>query len=219
MLYPMVACWENSYDCRQIRDHRWFMISGIKVSPRPSEQAPNMKVSKSSSSGMHIVHRTCTPSPPSPIPNPTSLAPKSPKKKNQRLTGQKFFKAQRNISIPIRIILLEHIRHPLQTYTALNKHVKAHALVPAFVVDAVHHAHEVRREVVPERHQRLAEFVVRDRPASVLVEAAEESAPGGEETPEATRGGSVGDFCWGLGRRREGKQGMQGCGTEENIEV
>ena len=37
--------------------------------------------------------------------------------------------AQRNISIPIIIILLKHLRHPLQTNTALYKQIEAYSIL------------------------------------------------------------------------------------------
>ena len=91
----------------------------------------------------------------------------------KELTAQKLLKAQRNIPISIRVILLKHIRHALERDAALDKQVEAHALVAALVVDAVHHPDERRGQVVPKRHERLAVFVVRDVARAVLVEAPE----------------------------------------------
>lgn len=52
-------------------------------------------------------------------------------------TGQELFKTQRDIPIPIIIVPLEYVRHPLQNYTALHKQIEAHAILAAFVISRI----------------------------------------------------------------------------------
>lgn len=125
---------------------------------------------------------------------------KKRKRRQQKLTGQKVLEAQRDEPIPVLIILLENIRHPLQRNAALNKHVEAHTLVPALVVDPVHHAHKVWAEVVSKGDQRLAELVVGYAAGAIDIEAPEERAPGGEEGPEAAVGWKI-SGCWARERK------------------
>lgn len=46
--------------------------------------------------------------------------------------AQEILKAQRNVSITVIVILLEHIRHPLQTDASLHKQVKAHNALASY---------------------------------------------------------------------------------------
>jgi hypothetical protein len=91
--------------------------------------------------------------------------------------------AQRNVPITILIILLKHIRHPLQTNTRLDEQIKTECISSIAVVRAVQQRDELLREAVPEGDEGFVEFDKRDAAAVVLVEAVEEVAPGGEETP------------------------------------
>jgi hypothetical protein len=116
----------------------------------------------------------------------TSPCPRRPKQLLKLLQNlrQKVLKAQRNIPIPIIIILLEHIRHPLEANTRLHEQIEAHdALVP-LVVRPEQQVDEPVAEAVPKRHERVAELVEADVAAVVGVEAVEEGAPRGQEGPE-----------------------------------
>jgi hypothetical protein len=93
--------------------------------------------------------------------------------------------AQRNIPIAILIILLKHIRHPLQTNTRLHKQIKTQRIAPIAVVRAIQERDELLGEAVPEGEEGFVEFGKGDAAALVGVEAVEEVAPGGEEAPQA----------------------------------
>jgi hypothetical protein len=90
---------------------------------------------------------------------------------------------QRNIPIPILIILFEHIRHALQTNACLDEKIEADGILAAPVVRAVEEGDELRGEAVAKCDEGFAELLVRDATGAVDVEAVEEVAPGGEETP------------------------------------
>ena len=100
-----------------------------------------------------------------------------------KLTSQKLLKTQRNIPIPILIILFKDIRHPLQNDTTLHKQIKAHLALPAFVIRRIHQFHKRRRKPISKRNQRIGVFVKGNVTAAVFVESVKESAPGGEEGP------------------------------------
>jgi hypothetical protein len=92
---------------------------------------------------------------------------------------QRDSQAQGNVSIPVIVVLLKHVRHALQADAGLHKQVEAHVVVAAPVVRAVQQAHELRREAVPESDKGFAKLVVGYAAGVVGVEAVEESAPGG----------------------------------------
>lgn len=99
--------------------------------------------------------------------------------------AQKVLKAKRDVPIPIFIILLENIRHPLERNTSLHKQVKAHDALPPLIIRPEQQLHEPGREAVPEGDEGVCELLERDVAGAVDVEAVEEGAPGGEEGPEA----------------------------------
>ena len=53
------------------------------------------------------------------------------------LTGQKLLKAQRDVPIPVIVVPLENIGHPLQHYTTLHKQIETHATLSTFIVGRV----------------------------------------------------------------------------------
>ena len=101
------------------------------------------------------------------------------------LTSQELLKAQRNIPIPIIIIPLKHIRHPLQTNTALHKQIKAHIPASTLLVRPIQYPHKRRAQAIPKRHQRIAILVEADVAGAILVKAIEEVAPRRQKGPEA----------------------------------
>lgn len=111
----------------------------------------------------------------------TPVTPFAPPK----LTRQKLLKAQGDVPIAILIVLLKHIRHAFQDDAALHEQIEAHPPLPALVVGRVQHVDKGKGEAVAEGDERVGEFVKGDVAAAVGVEAVEEGAPGGEETPEA----------------------------------
>ena len=100
-----------------------------------------------------------------------------------KLTSQKFLKAQRDIPIPIIIILLKHIRHPFQNDTTLHKQIETHRPISTLIVRRVQEIDEGGGEPIAEGHERFSVFVQGDVAAAVFIEAVEEGAPGGEEAP------------------------------------
>jgi hypothetical protein len=51
--------------------------------------------------------------------------------------------AQCNVSIPVVIVLLEHVRHPLKTDARLHEQIEAHGVLTAAVVCAVQQRDEL----------------------------------------------------------------------------
>ena len=99
--------------------------------------------------------------------------------------AQEILKTKCDISIPVIVILLEHVRHPLQRNTRLHEQVETHdALVP-LVVGPEEEFDEARGEAVAEGDEGVGELLKGDVAGAVDVEAVEEGAPGGEEGPEA----------------------------------
>jgi hypothetical protein len=60
------------------------------------------------------------------------------------LTSQKLLEAHRNVAITIGIILLEYVRHALETNTTLDEKVEGHGASLATIIYAVHMRHETR---------------------------------------------------------------------------
>ncbi|KFZ08968.1 hypothetical protein V502_09018, partial [Pseudogymnoascus sp. VKM F-4520 (FW-2644)] len=128
--------------------------------------------------GIRTTHPHHTlPSPPSPPPPTTLPLP-------QHLL-QKLLKAQRHKPIPIIIIPLKRIRHPLQRNTRLHKQIEAQTPLPPLIKRPKQKPHKPLTKPIPKRHQRGAELVKTDVARAIGVEAVEEGAPGGEEGPEA----------------------------------
>lgn len=91
--------------------------------------------------------------------------------------------AQRNVSIPVLVILLEYICHALQTDTCLDKQVETERIAAVAVICAVQQSDELLRETVSKGNEGFVEFGIRYTAAVVLVEAIEKSAPGRKEPP------------------------------------
>jgi hypothetical protein len=104
---------------------------------------------------------------------------------------QKLLKAQRHKPIPIIIIPLKRIRHPLKRNTRLNKQIKAQAPLPPLIKRPKQEPHKPLTEPIPEGHERVSELIQADVAGAVGVEAVEEGAPGGKEGPEAAELGEV----------------------------
>ena len=87
------------------------------------------------------------------------------------------------ISIPIIVVFLEDISHPLEAYAALNEEVKTDSSLAPFIVRPEERVDEVRTQSIPECYQRICVFVETDISAPVGVKAIEERPPGCQETP------------------------------------
>lgn len=91
--------------------------------------------------------------------------------------------AQRNIPIAILIVLLKHIRHSLQANTRLHEQIETQRILASTIIRAIQQRDELLTQAIPECDQRFVEFRVRYAAGMILVEAVEETAPCGEETP------------------------------------
>lgn len=100
---------------------------------------------------------------------------------------QEILKTQRDIPVPILIILLEHIRHPLQTNTSLHEQIKAHDAFPPLIISLEQNLDEPVAQAVPERHQRVGKLIQRNVTRAVRVEPVKQRAPGGQERPEPAK--------------------------------
>lgn len=71
-----------------------------------------------------------------------------------------YSQTQRDIPIPVIIILLEHIRHPLQRDTRLHEKIETYGVSPLPVVRAVQQLHKLWRQAVSKRDEGVGEFVI-----------------------------------------------------------
>ncbi|KFY77129.1 hypothetical protein V499_03426 [Pseudogymnoascus sp. VKM F-103] len=118
-------------------------------------------------------------------PHPTPFtSPNTPLPLPQHLL-QKLLKAQRHKPIPIIIIALKRIRHPLKRNTRLNEQIKAQTPLPSLIKRPEQEPHKPLTQPIPKRHQRVPELIQADVARAIGVEAVEEGAPGREEGPEA----------------------------------
>lgn len=101
-----------------------------------------------------------------------------------RSQKRKDLQGQSDVPIPIIVILLKHIRHPLQADAALNEQVKANRTLAVLVESPKQDLDELRAEPVPKRNQSIGVLAQTDVPAPVGVEAIEEGAPRRQEAPE-----------------------------------
>ena len=99
------------------------------------------------------------------------------------LTNGSDLQTQSDISIPVLVILLEHICHALQTYTSLDKQVETHGILPAAVVGSIQQRHELLTQAISKGNKSLIEFRVGYTARVVGVEAVEEAAPGRKKPP------------------------------------
>ncbi|KAI7360309.1 EF-hand [Hortaea werneckii] len=109
--------------------------------------------------------------------------------------GEADLQAQRNIPIPIDIVLLKHIRHALKRNARLDEEIETEHALPDPLVPAPtrlrlreraeQQLHELRTKSVSEGYQGVFELAQTDTAAAVRVEAVEEGAPGGQEPPQS----------------------------------
>ncbi|KAI6875713.1 EF-hand [Hortaea werneckii] len=112
-----------------------------------------------------------------------------------RKKKQSHLQAQRNIPIPIDIVLLKHIRHALKRNARLDEEIETEHALPDPLVPAPtrlrlreraeQQLHELRTKSVSEGYQGVFELAQTDTAAAVRVEAVEEGAPGGQEPPQS----------------------------------
>jgi hypothetical protein len=106
------------------------------------------------------------------------------------LHSGKNLQAQSNISVPVLIIPLENVGHSFQTNASLHEQVETQSFLltssspRGLGVSVEKQLDESRAQTVSKCHQRIREFLVADTAAPICVEAIEETAPRGEETPE-----------------------------------
>lgn len=91
------------------------------------------------------------------------------------------------------VVLLEHVRHPLQTDASLHKEVETESLLPARAIApparrpgirAKKQLHKLRTQPVAKGDQSITKLGQIDRGTAILVEAIEEVAPRGQEAPQ-----------------------------------
>ena len=99
----------------------------------------------------------------------------------QKATQEKSVdsQTQRNIPIPIRIILLKHIRHALQRNARLHEQVETQHPPSATIIRIKQQRDILLRQPIAERDQRVGELIVADGAGSVDVESVEELVPFG----------------------------------------
>lgn len=92
---------------------------------------------------------------------------------------------KRNIPIPVIIILLKHIRHPLETNTSLYKQIEAHRPFLPSIIRPEQQRDEVRAQSIAKRNERFSELIERNVARSIDIESVEEVPPCSEEGPKA----------------------------------
>jgi hypothetical protein len=113
--------------------------------------------------------------------------------KQTSLQKRSNLQAQSDIPIPIVIIPLEHIRHPLQANASLHKQIKTQPVLPGTLIaprprilriSIEQQLNKLRAQPVSKRHQRIRELEMRNTPAPVLVKAIEQPPPSRQESPK-----------------------------------
>lgn len=105
--------------------------------------------------------------------------------------------AQRDIPVPIRVVLFKHIRHPLQGNASLHEQIKRQHPLPLAVVAssarmsprirAKQQLHKLRAQAISKRHQRILKLAQTNAATLVDVKAVKQPPPRGEEAPEAAK--------------------------------
>lgn len=102
--------------------------------------------------------------------------------------------AQCDVSIPVLVITLEDIRHPLQANASLHEQVETQALFSGTLVATStsslrirveQQLHELGAQAVSKRYQRIRKLLQADVAAPVRVKAVEKSTPCRKESPQA----------------------------------
>lgn len=73
---------------------------------------------------------------------------------------EELFEAQSDITISVLVILLEHVRHPLEANTCLHKQIKADGVITTPVVRAVQQPYKVVGEAIPKRYKGFAKLLI-----------------------------------------------------------
>lgn len=81
--------------------------------------------------------------------------------------------AQSNVPIPVLVILLEDVGHPLQTDARLHEQVEAHCVLTAPIIGTIEQCDELLRQAVPKCDQSFVELDVGNGSAVVGVKAVE----------------------------------------------
>lgn len=85
-----------------------------------------------------------------------------------------FSQGQSDEPVPIIIIFLEHISHPLQTDATLHEEIETNSVLSPLIICSEKRFNELRTEPVSECYQRICVFVETDVSTSVCVESIEE---------------------------------------------
>jgi hypothetical protein len=97
-----------------------------------------------------------------------------------------YLQAQCNVAVTVLVVLLEHVRHALQTDAGLDKQIKAHGVVTSTVVGTVEQSDEPRRQTVAKGDEGFVELGVGYAARVIGVEAVEQAAPCRKKSPKTT---------------------------------
>jgi hypothetical protein len=100
-------------------------------------------------------------------------------------TGIRYLQAKSYVPISIIVVLLKHIRHPLQADARLHKQIEAHGLFIPPVIRLEQELHKLWRQSVPECDKRLAELGVGDIAGAIDVKLIKKVAPRSEKPPQS----------------------------------
>lgn len=100
--------------------------------------------------------------------------------------AQEVLEAESDKSVPVFVVLLKDVRHPLQRNTRLDKQIKTHDAFAAFVVRAKEQVNKLRTESVPKRNQRICKLAQRNVAAAIHVKPVKECAPRRKKRPQPT---------------------------------
>lgn len=100
---------------------------------------------------------------------------------------QELFETQGDIPITVVVVFFEHVGHPLQTNTGLNKKIEAHSPVTTrapFIKRIVQDVHEWLRQAVSKRCHGVGKLGQAYPAAAIFIESFEYSAPCCKKPPE-----------------------------------
>jgi len=106
--------------------------------------------------------------------------------KDRKVLKDSFLQRQSDKTIPIIIIFLEDVSHPLQANATLHKEVKTDSSFTPLIICSEENLNELGTQSVSKSHQRIGIFVNLDISTFISVESIEEGAPCRQKSPEAT---------------------------------
>lgn len=106
--------------------------------------------------------------------------------KEPKVLKDNFLQRQSDKTIPIIVIFLEDVSHPLQANATLHKEVKTDSPFTPLIICSEENLNKLGSQSVSKSHQRIGVLVNLDIPTFISVESIEEGAPCRQKSPEST---------------------------------